>query len=115
METLTKETVEAAFKLIEAHPLQMKKWSGTFGGRVYHVEDDVIVATSPSVPDLETPECQARLWEELAQALGGLHWTATPCPHPARNGRHEVYVERGGRVHCRACGASAKNPRGQLP
>lgn len=27
-----------------------------------------------------------------------------PCPHPARNGQHEVYTDRG-KLFCRACGA----------
>ena len=27
-----------------------------------------------------------------------------PCPHPARNGRHETYIAKG-KEHCRACGA----------
>ena len=32
-------------------------------------------------------------------------WMSEPCPHPARDGRHEVYAEPGGLIHCRACGA----------
>lgn len=27
------------------------------------------------------------------------------CPHPARDGRHEVYLVRGGKHQCRACGS----------
>jgi hypothetical protein len=27
-----------------------------------------------------------------------------PCPHPVRDGRHEVYLDRSG-TYCRACGA----------
>lgn len=35
--------------------------------------------------------------------------TADPCPHPARHGTHELYLDRD-RVHCRACGALDEPP-----
>ena len=32
------------------------------------------------------------------------------CPHPARNGRHEVYIAKGGGSVCRACGKREPAP-----
>lgn len=35
----------------------------------------------------------------------------TPCPHPARSGRHEVYMRKDGSLFCRACGDELELPK----
>lgn len=42
----------------------------------------------------------------------GLH-AKGPCPHPARHGVHEFYMEGRERMVCRACGASVPRPEPQ--
>lgn len=40
--------------------------------------------------------------EELAELVPDFE---AACPHPARDGRHEVYLKSDGTQFCRACGA----------
>lgn len=83
----TKEQLNEVFDLLHKHPLRMKRWrwAGVFGGRVYHCEDDRIIATEPSVDDLDDPATQAQLWGEMRASLG----IDTDAPLPATHILHD--------------------------
>lgn len=43
---------------------------------------------------------------EVSQNAKIIHSTTSKCPHPARSGKHEIYLRgAGGGYFCRACGA----------
>lgn len=48
-----------------------------------------------------------KVGKRLIEAVKGIRpqdeW-GTACPHPARDGFHEIYASPDGSSHCRACG-----------